>query len=183
MSIQWRKNGTSISGGTSERLTVSGITTADSGAYDAVITNAVGSIVSSTASLTVDAGHVKNISVRIVVPDNVVLIAGFVLDTPKSVLIRGVGRSLEQFGVAAGTTMANPRIVVYNAAGAIVAQNDDYIPSPSQNATMARVGAFAIASAQDAALLVALPAGAYTVQLNSVGGKGGDALVEVYDID
>lgn len=181
MVVQWRKNGVPITGVAGPQLTIASATAADAGSYDAVITNDAGSISSSAAALTVDHGRVKNVSVRIVVSDNGVLICGFVVDTPKAVLIRGIGRGLEQFGVPG--TMPNPRIEVYDSAGAVVAQNDDYTPTPLGNTTMARLGAFGMASAQDAALVVILPAGAYTVHLKPVGGIGGDCLLEVYDAD
>lgn len=183
LAVQWRKNGTPVTGATGNQLTFPSATTADSGNYDAVITNAGGAVTSSAASLVVDAGRVKNISVRVVVPDGGVLTAGFVLDSPKAVLVRGIGRSLEQFGVTAGTTMPNPRVEIFNSAGIVVAQADDYIATSAVTATMARVGAFGISSPQDAAVVVTLPAGAFTVQLRPVGGRGGDALVEVYDVD
>lgn len=182
-SVQWRKNGSPIAGATGSQLVIASVSPADAGSYDAIVTNSGGTAATSSATLTVDAGRVKNISVRIVVPDGGLLTAGFVLDTPKTVLIRGIGRSLEQFGVAAGTTMANPAVTVFNSAGVTVAQNDDFATSAALIAATARVGAFGLASAQDAAVLVTLPAGAYTVQLRSVGGRGGDSLAEVYDVD
>lgn len=182
-SVQWRKNGVPIAGAMNQQYTLARTTLADAGTYDAVVTNEAGSVTTSGATLTVDAGRVKNISVRIVVSNNGVLTAGFVLDTAKAVLVRGIGRSLEQFGVPAGTTMLNPRIEIYNAAGTVVAQNDDFAAGPALSAATTRAGAFGLTSAQDAALAVSLPAGAYTVQLRPVGGIGGDALVEMYDVD
>ena len=127
--VQWRKNATAIIGATNATLNLSNVAMTDAGSYDAVITNPTGATTSSPGVLTVDAGRVKNISVRIVVPDNGLLIAGFVLDTSKTVLIRGIGRSLEQFGVAAGSTMPNPSIEVFSSMGTVVAQNDDYAAS------------------------------------------------------
>jgi hypothetical protein len=45
------------------------------------------------------------------------------------------------------------------------------------------VGAFALpASSRDAALLVTLQPGSYTVQVSGVGGTTGVALVEVYEV-
>lgn len=181
--IQWRKDGVSIAGSTSARLTFLEASTADAGVYDAIVTTSGGLVTSSSASLTVVPSRVKNISVRIVVPDNGILTAGFVLDAPKTVLVRGIGRSLEQFGVPAGSTMPNPQINIFNSAGVIVAQDDDYTATPNYNLTVSRAGAFSFSSPQDAALIVPLAAGAYTVQLKPVGGRGGDALVEVYDVD
>lgn len=181
--IQWRKNGSAIPGATQSQLNFSAVATDDVGTYDAVITNATGSVSSTPATLTVGAGRMKNISVRIVVPASGTLTAGMVLETPKAVLVRGIGRSLEQFGVPAGTTMANPIVDVVNSAGTVVAQNDNAVASSTLTAATTRAGAFSLSSAQDAATVITLPAGAYTVRLREATGLRGDALLEVYDVD
>ena len=55
-------------------------------------------------------------------------------------------------------------------------------PGPVQEDAAAQVGAFALtAGSKDAALLVTLQPGAYTVVVSGVGGTAGVALVEVYD--
>ncbi len=51
--FQWRKNGTAISGATSATLTLSGVQAADAAGYDVVVTNALGSVMSSLAQLVV----------------------------------------------------------------------------------------------------------------------------------
>ncbi|HUG09900.1 MAG TPA: choice-of-anchor tandem repeat GloVer-containing protein [Opitutaceae bacterium] len=53
LSYQWRKNGTPISGATSATLILANIQTGDAGGYDVVVSNAYGSITSSTATLSV----------------------------------------------------------------------------------------------------------------------------------
>ena len=50
---QWRRNGVAILGANSANFTVSGVTAADAGLYDVVVTSAVGPAVSSVAELTV----------------------------------------------------------------------------------------------------------------------------------
>lgn len=50
---QWRKNGVAIAGATSPALTLTGVTGADTGIYDVVVTNALGSSTSSIAQLNV----------------------------------------------------------------------------------------------------------------------------------
>ena len=54
-SYQWRLNGVSLSGATSATLTLSSVTTGQSGNYSCVVTNAGGSATSSAATLTVNA--------------------------------------------------------------------------------------------------------------------------------
>lgn len=50
---QWRKNGVAISGATNPAFTLTGVTGADTGIYDVVVTNALGSSTSSIAQLNV----------------------------------------------------------------------------------------------------------------------------------
>ncbi len=52
---QWRKNNVVVSAGTSATFTKANLTTADSGSYDVVVTNAIGSIISQPANITVTA--------------------------------------------------------------------------------------------------------------------------------
>jgi hypothetical protein len=137
------------------------------------------------------APRMRNISVRTVIPDNGVLIAGFVLDQPKSVIVRGISQSLAAFGVASGTLVPDPRIEIYSR-DVVALINDNFSASVAGNATratasaraaMTRVGAFPITSTRDAAVFTTLPAGAYTVHLKPADGRGGDCLIEVYDAD
>ena len=48
---------------------------------------------------------------------------------------------------------------------------------------MTQVGAFTLpTTSADSAVLVTLPAGAYTVQVSGVNGATGNALVEIYEV-
>ncbi len=53
-SLQWRKGGVNIPGATSATLNLSGVTAANAGAYDCVVTNVCGSVTTATATLTVN---------------------------------------------------------------------------------------------------------------------------------
>lgn len=123
-----------------------------------------------------------NVSVRSIVPDGGVITVGFIIDSPRTVLIRGIGPSLGQFNVSG--TMPDPTIRVFNSSGVEIEQNGNW-GGPSFSfaglEAMARVGAFPITSANDAAIYVRLPAGGYTVQMRGADGRGGDAIIEVYD--
>ncbi len=115
-----------------------------------------------------------------------VLTAGFVVPAgqAQTVLIRGVGPTLIQFGLAANTVLTDPVIEIYRAGEtALFATNDDW--SGSQVSTLAaKVGAFALATAsRDAAFLINLLPGGYTVQVKGKGNTTGIALVEVYEVD
>lgn len=53
LSYQWRKNTTNISGANGSSFTLNSVTTSDTGSYDVVVTNIVGSVTSSATTLTV----------------------------------------------------------------------------------------------------------------------------------
>ena len=128
-----------------------------------------------------------NVSARMnVTTGDGTLIAGFVIkgNAPKTVLIRGIGPTLSVFGVTA--VLADPAITVLSGSTQI-AGNDNWETGTSTAAQMssafAQVGAFALAAgSKDAALLVTLQPGNYTVQVTGVGGTSGVALVEIYDM-
>lgn len=110
-----------------------------------------------------------------------VLIAGFTIDGPvaKTVLIRGVGPKLTAFGV--GGALADPKLDVYKSDNTKLAENDDW--SAAVGGYFAGLGAFALdAGSKDAALLITLPPGGYTVQLSGVAGTTGEGLIEVYEV-
>ena len=110
-----------------------------------------------------------------------VLILGFTLvgSAPQPVLIRAVGPSLAQFGVAG--VLADPRLSVHASNGVIVASNDDW--DDTQAAVHAGAGAFALpARSKDGAVSLSLAPGSYTVQVSGVNGGTGEALVELYEL-
>ena len=108
------------------------------------------------------------------------LIAGFSVagSGRKAVLLRAVGPGLTPFGVSGA--LRDPRLVVRGSAGEIV-RNDDWSVT-ALGVVPARVGAFALpAGSADAGLLLDLPGGSYTAQIESADGSAGTALVELYD--
>lgn len=117
--------------------------------------------------------------------DNV-LIAGFIIsgNVPKTLLIRGVGPTLSDFGV--GGLLADPVMEIHakiNGVDTVVAGNDDWGNDPAAAAAAALPGPFALkANSKDAALLITLPAGDYTVQVSGANQTTGNALIEVYDL-
>jgi hypothetical protein len=114
------------------------------------------------------------------------LIAGFSItgNAPKKVLIRGIGPGLTAYGVTG--VLSDPTITVF-ANGARVDTNDDWstgtTPAAQLSAAYAQSGAFPLPTgSKDAALLLTLPPGGYTVQVTGVANTTGVALVEVYDV-
>ncbi len=131
-----------------------------------------------------DSPRLTNLSaLNFVGPGSDVLIAGFTLTgtANKTLLLRAAGPSLRALGVSG--VLADPRLELFTAASPAVklAENDTHAPSLA--AVAARVGAFAFASGGgDAALLINLPAGGYTVQVSGADGGAGVAIVEVYEV-
>ena len=113
-----------------------------------------------------------------------VLIGGFVVQGPayKRMLIRAVGPTLGLFGVAGA--LADP-VVVVNSTQTVVASNDDWSSAGASTvaAASASVGAFALpAGSKDAALLITLPPGAYTIVVSGKNDTEGVALLEIYEV-
>ena len=114
------------------------------------------------------------------------LIAGFVIDgnVPKRVLIRGVGPTLSDFGVQ--EAIEDPRLEIFTTIEGqdrVVASNDDWAEEPAVADSSAAAGAFALRDQSgDAAIVMTLPAGAYTAHVSGFGATTGEALVEIYEI-
>lgn len=109
-----------------------------------------------------------------------VLIAGITIagTGPRNVLIRAVGPTLAAFGVPG--TLADPKLEVYSGATKI-AENDNWVASLAP--TFDSVGAFQLAAgSRDAALVISLQPGSYTVQVPGADGGTGEALVELYEL-
>lgn len=112
------------------------------------------------------------------------LIPGFSIagKTAAHVLIRAVGPGLERFGITGA--LVDPRITVY-APGleSPIARNDNWDAGSDVATASAAVGAFPLATgSKDAAVILSLPPGTYTVVVNSADGAPGLTLVEVYDL-
>ena len=108
------------------------------------------------------------------------LVAGFaVAGGSKSVLVRGIGPALAEFGVEG--VLADPRLELRRpgATGILVA-NDDW--TEAEGRVFPRVGAFALrGGSRDAALVAELEASTYTARLSEAAGGSGVALLELYD--
>jgi hypothetical protein len=113
-----------------------------------------------------------------------VLVAGFVIGGTgtETLLIRGVGPGLTQFGVAG--VMSAPQVTIFDASGNTIGFNSVWGGGAALTAAFAQVGAFALpANSADSAMLITLPSGSYTVQVGGANGGTGVALVEVYEVN
>jgi hypothetical protein len=136
-----------------------------------------------------DEPRMVNISTRLEVrTGNELAIPGFIIegDRPKVLLVRAVGPTL-------GTLINDPEIVLQDPQLTVVDQdandilvNDDWGQFPEQAALQAAttaVGAFNLNNgSKDAAALVVLDPGFYTIKVVGADGGTGLALVEVYEV-
>ena len=86
-----------------------------------------------------------------------------------------------QFGVA--FPLADPVLTLFNAQGQVVARNDNWSDTDPIGlaAAMQQVGAFSLpAASKDAAVLLDLPAGVYSVQATGATNATGVTLIEIY---
>jgi hypothetical protein len=136
-----------------------------------------------------DSGQMTSLSTRgHVGSGNSALIAGLVVEgsTPKQFLIRGVGPGLSQYGVA--DFVEDPQVFVIPAgAQTAIASNDEWSADSAAAAAIssatASVSAFPVSyGSTDAALVVELDPGLYTVLLAPESGQPGVGLIEIYEI-
>jgi hypothetical protein len=118
------------------------------------------------------------------------LIAGFVIsgNVPKRLLIRGVGPRLAAgFGVTGA--LSDPKVELFmseEGRSTLFAANDNWAESGTGpvRAAFTSAGAFDLpdAASRDAALVVTVPAGAFTAQVSGVANLTGEALIEIYEL-
>jgi hypothetical protein len=114
------------------------------------------------------------------------MIGGFVISGETaggSILIRGVGPTLGGFGVP--NTVEDPVIQVFDGAGTLLFENDDWGDDADITAAGDAVGAFPLeaGSADAALLLTGVASGSYTVQLGTKGTEPQNGLLEVYKVE
>ncbi len=123
---------------------------------------------------------------RVTTPEDVV-VSGFVISssTPRNILVRAIGPTLAAFGI--NDAMLRPQLAVYNG-DTLVESNAGWAPDADAETRLTsafdRAGAFRLLepSSRDAALMLSLSQGAYTVQVRNGDGTPGAALLEVYDL-
>ena len=103
----------------------------------------------------------------------------------RRVLVRAAGPALGALGVDGA--LSDPAIAILDTSGRQIANgaNDNWesAGTTALRAAFAQAGAFPFAAgSRDAALVIDLPPGNYTIQASGVGGASGAALVEVYDL-
>lgn len=184
LQYQWIKNGAAIPGATSRTLTVPAASPSDAGSYKVVVSGSGLSINSDVVFVSVVYSRITNASIRSFAGSgDQTLTMGFVLNGggSKQVLLRGVGPTLASYGV--GSPIADPRLQLFTGAGVSVATNNDWSGTTALTNLFTQVNAFPLpANSKDAAVALALAAGAYSAQLSG-DTTTGVALIETYDAD
>ena len=183
--FQWFLNGVAIAGATGASYAFFP-TAASEGTYSIVASNSVGSETANLGTFTVQTdAWLINLSARAYSASGAgganQLIAGFVTAGPdaKSILIRGDGPSIANFGVTGFLT--DPQLTIVSG-GTTLATATSW--STTLEATFAKLGAFNLTvGSHDTALLESLAAGPYTAQVISTTNNSGVALAEIYDAD
>ena len=154
------------------------------GAYTAVVRGAGNTAGVGLVELyDVDSNHSRmaNISTRgkVETGDNV-MIGGFIVapDQATKVIIRGIGPSLREYGVAAA--LEDPILELHDGNGSLITENDDW--RSLQEGAITQTG-IAPNDDREAAIVATLQPGSYTAILRGKGESTGVGLVEVYNLD
>jgi len=174
--------------GSKDAAVSTNILTRDNSVAVSAVGNGTGKVIAEiydatpASAFSATTPRLLNVSVRKHLGDG--LTAGFVLGggSPTKVLIRAVGPGLAAFGVTG--TVADPQLTLFDSASARIGENNDWAGTAELTAAFTSVGAFALpaATSKDAALLVTLPPGLYSVRVSGTANTTGVALVEVYEV-
>lgn len=155
------------------------------GTYTAVVsddtgTNGVG-IVEAFNIDNLSPTRLVNLSSRgFVGANDARMIAGFTLSLPKTVVIRTQGPGLAAYGVS-NPVMDTVLTVVAQASGQTIATNDDWRDGDTNQRLRTDLADFAPSDTRDSALVLSLPAGAYTALVSSKRAPG-VGIVELFEV-
>lgn len=150
--------------------------------FRCVVTSAATTLTSNIVTLSLASRRLGSFVTRQPIPaEGVAALFSIEGSGPRTLLIRGVSSTLGAQGVA--NPLADPQLVVVNAAGTTVTSNDNWGGDSALVTAAAQAGAAALsAGSSDAAVLATLAAGTYTVRLSGAAGGAGTAIFELYDV-
>ena len=93
-------------------------------------------------------------------------------------VVRAIGPSLAAYGVSG--VLSDPTLTIYDSSGSVIASNDNWEDDP--NADLVQKNGLTPPSAFESALVLHLPAGAYTAIVRGANDGTGVALAEVYTL-
>jgi Calx-beta domain len=177
------------------------------GAYTAIVNGVAGGtgvgLVEVFEADATTVSDLSNISTRgFVQSGDDVMIGGLIIEgsSPATVLIRARGPSMSGVPFFVPGTLANPFLQLFSGQD-VIAQNDNWQDAPSCSGfvcgTAAQIAATGldpcqpnpgestppVACAQESAILITLPPGAYTAIVSGVSGGTGVGLVEAFEMD
>jgi hypothetical protein len=128
--------------------------------------------------------RLANISTRVPVrKGDGAAIAGFIVTgaTPRNVIVRGIGPSLQVNGSPLAGRLENPTLELHDGQGVLIAQNDDWGQS-DQTAAIENSG-IPPSDEHESAIVRQLAPGFYTAVLRGANDTEGIGVVEAYDLD
>jgi len=177
------------------------------GAYTAIVNGVAGGtgvgLVEVFEADATTVSELSNISTRgFVQSGDDVMIGGLIIEgsAPATVLIRARGPSMSSAPFSVPGTLADPFLQIFSGQD-VIAQNNNWQDAPSCNGfvcgTAAQIAATGLdpcqpnpgqptsppGCAQESAILITLPPGAYTAIVSGVGNTTGVGLVEAFEID
>lgn len=196
--VQWLKNGNTLTGQSGPTLILAETIGTDAGVYSVSIKKDGAERISAGATLTIDdaaaAARVELRNQGFVEPGSDVLISSLVVEGPSAatILLRGLGPDLE--GANAPGFLGNPRLelsrTIFEGDVEVGAQellsNDDWEVDPNAvelAAVLVANGKSLETGSKDAAILVTLPEGVYRIKLSGGGEWTGVGLAEMIVIE
>jgi hypothetical protein len=170
------------------------VSAANAGSYSCVVTSSIGSSVTNGADLVVQTsttpGSVTSLSSRAFVgTGNNILIGGFYVvgGTSRTVLVQAIGPALAASPYNVSGTLQHPALSIHQYQGGkdvVLRTNTGWGSNPVLSDAAAEVYAQPTLQpgSADSEILVTLPPGGYTAEVQGADGGTGVALVAIYEL-
>jgi hypothetical protein len=196
--VQWLKDGVPIEGESGSTLILTEATLSDAGVYTVSASNEGSATISEGATLTIDdsvvGSTVSFTNEGFMTPGSDVLFSTLVIEgtSARTILLRGLGPALE--GANASGVLINPQLELIRSViesdeeigTQALLSNDDWEVDPNAAELAAALNANGKsfeAGSKDAAILVTLAEGIYTVRFSGNSGWAGVGLVEMIVVE